>query len=448
MNARQKAKMYKKDFLIGNGKGHGRDPLTNQRPHFRRRFPDEELTDLYATNAIVQNIIDIPAEDMTKNGFDLVMKDENLKNTIMQKLRDLDVKNAFKKMKSYERLHGDGFISLGVTQRVPFTLDQPLDPRTLMSVDYIHPFSGMKVNEFILNDDMFSANFGRVEKFQVYRQNLTGYNIAGIMQADVHCSRLIHDQTRRLDDGYEYEYRGRSLIEPLYDIITIMDTSLWSVGQILYDFVFKIYKSEGISDMSTDEKYDLGMLMNFAFKTEAMGIIGENEELKKESTNVSGIKELLDFVWDYLSGAVRMPKSVIKGQEAGTITGAQYDIMNYYGRIAAMQENEMRPKLEHLIRLLLWSSAELGGRIDPDKIDWKLKFNPLWQLDSKTDSEIRLATAQADQIYMTNGVLTPDEVRETRFGQFGLTNELKFNSDATDIDRMALDVYKAYRENH
>jgi phage-related protein (TIGR01555 family) len=448
MNARQKAKMYKKDFLIGNGKGHGRDPLTTQKPSFRRRFPDEELTDLYATNAIVQNIIDIPAEDMTKNGFDLVMKDEKLKNDIIKKLRDLDTKNAFKKMKSYERLHGDGFISLGVTQRVPFTLDQPLDPRTLMSVDYIHPFSGMKVNEFILNDDMFSADFGRVEKFQVYRQDLTGYNIAGIMQADVHCSRLIHDQTRRLDDGYEYEYRGRSLIEPLYDIITIMDTSLWSVGQILYDFVFKIYKSEGISDMSTDEKYDLGMLMNFAFKTEAMGIIGENEELKKESTNVSGIKELLDFVWDYLSGAVRMPKSVIKGQEAGTITGAQYDIMNYYGRIAAMQENEMRPKLEHLIRLLLWSSAELGGRIDPDKLDWKLKFNPLWQLDSKTDSEIRLATAQADQIYMTNGVLTADEVRETRFGQFGLTNELKFSGDSADIDKMALEVYRAFRENH
>lgn len=428
------------DFMQGHGKGYGKDALVRQQPGVRRRLTTQELTDLYATNAIVQNIIDIPAEDMTRSGFDLVMEDESLKNNIMSKLRDLKVKYAFKKARSYERLYGDGFISLGVTQSVSFELKDPLDPKKLKSVDYIHPFSGNKVNQFILNEDMFSPNYGEVEFFQVNRRSSLGQQITGISQDNVHASRLIHDQTRRLED----EYRGQPLLEPLYDIITVLDTSLWSVGQILYDFAFKVYKSDSIVDMDAQDKYELGMLMDYMFRTEALAVIGKEEELTKETTNTTGISDLLDYVWDYLSGAVRMPKTVIKGQEAGTITGAQYDVMNYYSRIAAMQENEMRPNLERLIRLLLQS--EEFGKLDPEKVDWKIKFNPLWQVDAKTDAEIRKLIAETDQIYVTNGILTVDEVRETRFGQFGLTNALKFSGDEADLERMAKEVYGAWKE--
>ncbi|KZE66790.1 hypothetical protein AWM68_20320 [Fictibacillus phosphorivorans] len=429
------------DFMIGNGKGHSKDALVRQQPGLRRRLTHQQLSNLYADNRIIQNIIDIPAEDMTRSWFTLKMKDETLKNNIMSKLRDLKAKEAFKKMRSFERLRGDGFISLGITQSTAFNLSDKLDETKLKRLDYIHAFSGMKVEDFILNEDMFSLNYGQVEMFKLNRRSRLGEQIAGVTQDNVHASRVIHDQTRRLED----EYRGQPLLEPLYDIITILDTSLWSVGQMLYDFAFKVYKSDGIENMSSEEKSELGMLMDYMFRTEALAIIGTSEELKKEGTPIGGIKELLDYVWEMLAGAARMPKSVIKGQEAGTITGAQYDVMNYYSRIAAQQENEMRPHLERLIRLLLWSSDELGGSIDPATIEWELKFNPLWEVDSKTDAEIRKIVAETDNIYITNGVIMADEVRETRFGNSGLTNVLKFTGDDADIEKMALEVYRAYK---
>lgn len=121
----------------------------------------------------------------------------------------------------------------------------------------------------------------------------------------------------------------------MYDIIKVLDTSLWSVGQILYDYTFKVYKSKDIAGMRKEDKRELSMIMDFMFRTEALAVIADHEELKKESTNTGGINNLLDFVWDSLAGAARMPKTVIKGQEAGTIAGAQYDVMNYYSRIAA-----------------------------------------------------------------------------------------------------------------
>ncbi len=124
--------------------------------------------------------------------------------------------------------------------------------------------------------------------------------------------------------------------------------------------------------------------------------------------------------------------------------------MNYYSRIAAQQENELRPHLEHLIRLLLWCSDELGGSIDPAKIERELKFNPLWEVDAQTDANIRKTVAETDNIYLTNGVLIADEVRETRFGQFGLTNITKFSGDEADLEKMTSEVYSDWKErgNH
>lgn len=253
-------------------------------------------------------------------------------------------------------MRGDGFISLGVTQANKFKLSDSLDMNKLYSVDYLHAFSSLKVNEFLINEDVFDIRYGQLEQLRINRASRNGIQSVE-SESSVHISRLLHDQTRRLED----ECQGQSLLEPLYDILTVFDTALWSVGQILHDFTFKVYESKDIEDLSTEDKQQLSMIMDFMFRTEALAMIGKDESLTKQNTSVAGIKDLLDFVWDYLSGAARMPKTVIKGQEAGTITGAQYDVMNYYSRIVADQENEMKPHLEKLIRMLLMSEKELGG---------------------------------------------------------------------------------------
>lgn len=173
--------------------------------------------------------------------------------------------------------------------------------------------------------------------------------------------------------------------------------------------------------MKKEDKREFSMIIDFMFRTEALAVIADHEELKKESTNTSEINNLVDLFWDYLAGAACMPKTVIKGQEAGTIAGAQYDVMNYYSRIAASQENEMKPLLERLIRILLWAEDEPGGRVDPDSLEWGIKFNQLWSGNGK-----------ADAIYITHGVHNPDDVREARFGQFGFAEEMKLSGDSVD----------------
>lgn len=440
MKTIDQAKQFREDFMQGNGKANHKDKLTRQIAGVGRKLSHEEITALYGDSRIVQNIIDIPAEDMTRNWFTLKMDNEQLARDIMSKLADLKAKKAFKEMFTYDRLRGDGFISLGVTQASKFELSDELRLDKLYSVDYLHAFSSQKVNEFLINEDVFDIQYGQLEQLRINRASSHGLQTQ-TTESSVHVSRLLHSQTRR----FEGEAQGRSLLEPLYDILTVFDTSIWSVGQILHDFTFKVYKSKDIENMTTKDKQELSMVMDYMFRTEALAFIANDEELTKQSTSVSGIKDLLDFVWDLLAGAARMPKTVIKGQESGTITGAQYDVMNYYSRIVADQENEMKPHLEKLIRMLLMSERELGGRIDPESLEWEIQFNPLWNVDAKTDAEIRKITAETDQIYLLNNIIMADELREVRFGQFGLSDTLKFSGDEADLKRLADSVYKGWR---
>ncbi|MBD8521425.1 anti-CBASS protein Acb1 family protein [Lysinibacillus fusiformis] len=439
MKTIDQAKQYKEDFMQGNGKANQKDKLTRQIAGVGRKLSHDEITNLYGDSRIVQNIIDIPAEDMTRNWFTLRMKDETLARNIMSKLADLKAKKAFKEMFTYDRLRRDGFISLGVTQASKFDLKEELKTDKLYSVDYLHAFSSLKVNEFLINEDVFDIKYGQLEQLRINRASSHGTQTQ-TTESPVHISRLLHSQTRR----YEGEAQGRSLLEPLYDILTVFDTSVWSVGQILHDFTFKVYKSKDIDNLSPEDKQQLSMVMDYMFRTEALAFIANDEDLTKQGTSVSGIKDLLDFVWDLLSGAARMPKTVIKGQESGTITGAQYDVMNYYSRIVSDQENEMKPHLEKLIRMLMMAEKELGGRIDPESLEWEIQFNPLWNFDAKTDAEIRKLVAETDQIYLLNNIITSDEIREVRFGQFGLSDTLKFSGDEADLRELAKHVYKGW----
>ncbi|RID87065.1 DUF1073 domain-containing protein [Peribacillus asahii] len=435
MGILETTKRYVTDFMDGVGRNGKRDKLARMSAGTYVRTPAHELNALYAENRIIQNVVDIPAEDMTRNWFTLRCDNDELSRNILSKLADLNAKDAFKRMMMYERIQGDGFISLGVTQPSMFDLKQQM-PDKVKSVDYLHAFSSYKVSEFIINEDVFDIHYGKLDSLVIDRSSK---HMASKVQgnAAVHTSRLLHARTRWL----EGEVQGQSLIEAMNDVFKVFDTTLWSVGQILYDYTFKVYKSKDIDGMNSRDKQELSMLMDFMFRTEALALIANDEELTKQTTNVSGIDQLIDFVWDVMAASARMPKTVLKGQESGTIAGAQYDVMNYYSRIAADQENVIKPLLERLIRLIMQSEE---FNVDPESLEWEIKFNPLWQVDSKTDAEIRKLIAETDQIYIVNGVHTVDEVRNARFGQFGLTEENKYSGDSANLDDIARKVYKGF----
>ena len=369
---------------------------------------------IYMNNTLAKNIVDIPAGDMTRNGWTLQMKDDKLAEQIMRRMRQLGDKKVMKQLFSYERRYGVGAVIIG-TDEITASPDMPLDPQSVGKIKYLKAFSRKKMGSIAYSEDVMSLDYGDPVNISLDGQT-------------VDASRLLIQQNQILEE----DIWGRSIFETIIKELNASDSTLDSVSQILYDYVFKVYKSPDVEDMSQDDKMLIAMAANAKFKTDGMAVLTDKEELVHESKQVTGINQLLDYLWERLAAAARMPKSVIMGQETGTLTGAQYDLMNYYSRIVDMQENELRPHLEYLVRLLLWASDEPGGSIDPDSIEWHLEFNQLYQVDGATDATIKLSQAQADQIYIQNGVLSAQEVHDSRFGTLGVINSSKTNADSAD----------------
>ena len=77
-------------------------------------------------------------------------------------------------------------------------------------------------------------------------------------------------------------------------------------------------------------------------------------------------------------------------------------------------------------------------------------------MDAETDAKIRKLNAETDAIYITRGVVDIDEVKDARFGQFGMTDETKLSGDSLDLpqeyieqldDSIYRSIYKSFLQN-
>ena len=94
---------------------------------------------------MAKNIVDIPAEDLTRNGWSLKMEDDKVKALYESKLRQLKAKERLQQLFTYERLYGDGFVSIGTIEKREYSLSEPLDFENIKSVPYINAFSGKRL---------------------------------------------------------------------------------------------------------------------------------------------------------------------------------------------------------------------------------------------------------------------------------------------------------------
>lgn len=427
-------KAYRRDYIgsYTSSKGTSKDPLSRQKVINRVRYSDSFISDLYATNRVFGNIVDIPAEDTTREWISIEGVEDKLQEQILNKLSNLGAQNRFQGLVRFERLRGDGLISIGVSQKGDFKVSDPIDRKRLIDIDYLHVFSGIKLVDYLENDDVFSRDYGDIELYEI--SDSAGTKL-------VHSDRIVHIATRKLEN----EKKGIPLIEMLYDTLLVLDNALWSTGQIMYSMLHKRLKTDGIDMSDKDLRSQMQDELEYEFNTLTLAIVGQEDELDYISPNVSlPLKEMYDFIWEMLSCISRMPKSHIMGQAQGTITGGQFDSLNYYMRIAGLQEAYLREPIEEIIDLsLLASGSGVGpGSLNPDKIKYKLKFKPLWKLDSKTDAEIRKMIAETDNMYIMNNVLSPGEVREKRFSDsVSLIDKLDMSDE--EMLRLAKEVNRA-----
>jgi|JI9StandDraft_1071089.scaffolds.fasta_scaffold14382_5 phage-related protein (TIGR01555 family) len=411
------------------GMGGMRDKLDKITPYSSGlSFSDSQ--NWYLSNGYIQNIVDIPAEDATREWIEIKTNRDDLgiSRLIQNRFVELDFQRKLKELIRYSRMYSlGGFLYYGIDSSIPQTdiiLEQAM-PESINRIDYINVF-GPDMVSLLPNGvvNPLGVNFHRPE--------------LSINSVKVHPSRY-----HWLILSYLTEKNtGVSVIQTVLDAVKAQGIALWSISSILSELSIKVFKSPSVNTEDPAKLFELISLIRQAISTQGVFAAGEGESLERLNGVIPGIKESLDFILENMSGLSKIPKSRLSGQSQGTLTGGQYDLVSYYDSIAKFQEIELRPIIERCISLIVRETSgkvysALGGNVNG--LDWEFEFENLWKLSEMESSDVNLKKAQADKIYVETGVLAPAEVRKNRFDdleEFGdvKSEDLDFASPDSQID--------------
>lgn len=410
------------------GIGGSKDKRTRGEFHTAPRLSWKELQELFAGDDLARRIVMKPAGDMVREWF--AMNDPDLDDAIQGEFKRLGVKKKLKKGVALGKLYGGAIAILGVNDSR--TMDQPLeDERQITEIEWIHILHRHQVR--IIEYDVT----GEPLFYEVLPSHSTQRRGLGFGRLVVHADRTLHfggvltdDDRKEYNDGWD-----DSIFIAIYDTLRDFEQTWAGVSNVLQDFAQAVYTLKGLGQMVASNEDQL--IKRFAIIDAARSVlnaiaIDKDETFTRDTTPLTGVADVLDRFEYRMSVAAEMPVSVLFGRApAGMNSTGEHDLTVYYDQVKARQRDELDHHVERLIDLSIRSSR--AGISAP--AEYAHQWHPLKQQSQKEIVESREKQARIDDMYIGNSVLSPDEVRESRFG--GNEYSIETNLDPT-IDMQAL----------
>lgn len=360
---------------------------------------EQELSNAYRGAWLPRKIVDIPPLDATRRWRGWQASKEQIEKLEAEEKR-LDVRRKVKQAMTRARLFGGAAIYIGTGDR---DTSLPLDPERVKQggIKYLTVMSKRKLAPGDIEQDPQSDLFDRPKWY-----TLTG------SQIQVHPSRLIifigaELPDPELDVGVEYGW-GDSVLQSILDTIKQSDSTMANVASLVFEAKVDVIKIPDFMNQLQDPAYKNQVLERLRLAAMAKGINGQilldaQEEYDSKSASFGSLPDVIDRFLQAVAGAADIPLTRLAGQSpAGMSSTGESDLRNYYDRIQAMQELDMRPALSTLDECLIRSA--LGAR-DP-KIHYA--WLPLWQPTAAEKSENGKRTAETIKTLKESG-LFPEE---------------------------------------
>ena len=404
-----------------------------------------EFEDLYFGSDLAATAAELPAKEMIRAWITITADDpgtieeprsrtENEEATtteekvslgkkIAGRLDELEAQAKIFEAMVWARVFGGALLFLGVDDGGgddPKAMAEPLNEDRIESFEHLTVFDRWDVHIAKRYSDPRHVNFGQPE---LYRITSTAHDGEIAPGTDlIHESRFIRfdgvltNRRRQRDNGGWND----SIYVRTKDLIRDFDLAWNGIANLLQDFSQAIFKMRGLRDAILADKDDL-VLKRMAIIDlcrsigRAVPIDSEDEDFDRKATPVSGMPELMDRFALRMSAAFRMPATLLFGQSPAGLqaTGAS-DIRFFYDQISANQETTLRSKIERLIRIVLLDKGGPTKGKEPE--EWGFIFNALFQLTELEQATLRGTQAKTDQIYLTEGVVSEDEIAYSRFG--------------------------------
>ena len=388
-------------------------------------IPDMQLTGLYEGNGLFSKIIDTPAEEALKHGFDLNLKSDELNAFVEDALDDLEWEERAATAIKWARLYGGPLIVMLIDDGRG--LEEPVDWEHIRSIDELRVYERSIVQPDYAS--LYQQDYGgkgvgnRVSKFgqpeYYYVSSIYGSFKVHESRCLVFRNGVLPEQTSNATYLFwgmpEYVRIRRALRETV--------TAHTDSVKLLERSVQAIYSMKGLASLLTTDDGENQVLKRLQLVDTSRGLLNsiaidsEGEQYDFKTFQFSGVKDVIDATCNMLSALTNIPQTILFGRSpAGMNATGDSDFESYYNFVEKIQRLMLKRNLRTLLDVVFRAGIASGDVAEEP--DYKLEFKPLWSLSDteqaavdQTKAQTALVKAQTAQAYVDMQALDPTEVR-------------------------------------
>lgn len=388
-------------------------------------IPDMQITGLYEGNGLFSKIIDTPAEEALKHGFDLNLKSDELNAFVEDALDDLEWEERAATAIKWARLYGGALIVMLIDDGRG--LEEPVDWEHIRSIDELRVYERSIVQPDYAS--LYQQDYGgkgvgnRVSKFgqpeYYYVSSIYGSFKVHESRCLVFRNGVLPEQTSNATYLFwgmpEYVRIRRALRETV--------TAHTDSVKLLERSVQAIYSMKGLASLLTTDDGENQVLKRLQLVDTSRGLLNsiaidsEGEQYDFKTFQFSGVKDVIDATCNMLSALTNIPQTILFGRSpAGMNATGDSDFESYYNFVEKIQRLMLKRNLRTLLDVVFRAGIASGDVAEEP--DYKLEFKPLWSLSDteqaavdQTKAQTALVKAQTAQAYVDMQALDPTEVR-------------------------------------
>ena len=367
-----------------------------------------ELEAAYRTNWLVGRIVDVVAEDMTREGIELgsgYTPEE--KSRIMAELQTLRVFDSLRETIKLARLYG-GSIAVMMVDGQDFS--RPLDLSSIGPGAFrgLYPLDRWQLSPSTSLVSEYGPEYGMPEFYRVTGDESTGRG-GSLLNTSVHYSRILRFEgvtlpyrQRTTEDGW-----GMSVIERLRDRLIAYDSSTQGAAQLVQKAHLRTYGVKGLREIIAGggTAYDglikhLEMIREYQ-SNEGLTLIDAEDQMQFDSYTFSGLADIMAEFGQQLAGAADITLVRLFGQSPRGFSTGETDVRNYYDMIRAKQGTDLDDNVRRAVAVTSMSVLH-----KPLPETFSFEFVPLWQLTDSQKAEIANTDATRIGGLVRDGVLS------------------------------------------
>lgn len=371
-----------------------------QNPEFASGFIGFPQLAVMAQSSDYRNVPETIAEEMTREWIDVTGDDQEKVDLINKELERLCIKSLFRKHLENEMIFGRSQIHINIKgdddEDIPLVYDK-VKKGTLGGFNVIDPIWTTP------------TAYNSIDPTQPDFYKPSHWYVSG---KSVHRDRLLTLVMRECPDILKpvYNFAGFSLLQQMQPYVERFQRTVDAVSDLIHTYSLTGLKTDMSNVLAGED--DIGDLVTRAamfsqFKNNRnIMLIDGNEEFFQINTPLTTLDSLITIAQQQVARPAKVPLIKLDGTPpSGLSSTADGEILVFNDHIRALQEGYVKDQLRVVITLV---QCHLFGEVD-ESIDFT--FRSLTQLTDKEKAEAKLTNAQADSIYVQDGVISSDDVR-------------------------------------